>query len=101
MSGIWLQYLLVGLLLAWSLLRVLRQLFPNLIRDSQNRLAQGAAKRGWARLGSWLQSGQSGAGCGSGCDSCGSCSTTPVVPDPERPLQLRGSMADPLAKPLK
>ncbi len=87
------QYLLVGLALAWSLLRVTRQLFPGALHAGQNRLAQRAAKRGWQRLGSWLQSGERSAGCGSGCNTCGSCATTAAIA-PERPVQLRGVMAD-------
>lgn len=94
------QYLLVGLVLAWSLLRVARQLFPTPVRNAQNRLAQNVAKHGWTRLGSWLQSGESGAGCGSGCNTCGTCASTPAV-EPERPVQLRGNMADSLGKPAK
>lgn len=93
MSGALVQYLLVSLLLAWSLLRVLRQLFPTQVRNGQNRLAQSVAKQGWLRLGAWLQSGQSGAGCGSGCTACGTCATTPTEVDAARPLQLRGEMA--------
>lgn len=94
MTGAWLQYLLVGLLLAWSLLRMLRQLFPGTVRDVRNRLAQTATRRGWSRLGGRLQSGQSGAGCGSGCDSCGSCSTTSATPteDAQQPVRLRGDI---------
>lgn len=100
MNGALVQYLLVGMLLAWSLLRVARQLFPAFVRNGQNRLAQGVARQGWLRLGAWLQSGQSGAGCGSGCNTCGTCATNPLA-DTTSPVQLRGKMADSLGKPAK
>lgn len=89
------QLFVVGLLLAWSGWRLARQLFPVLTRDAQNRLAQRVARAGWARLGSWLQSGESGAGCGSGCDTCGNC-TTPVAPasTPEASVKLVGKLGE-------
>ena len=66
------QYVLVGALLGWSLWRFLRTLMPTLMR-------------------SWLQSGEAGAGCGSGCNTCGTCATpasaTPA--DTEAPVQWR------------
>ena len=85
------QYVLVGALLCWSLWRFLLSLMPTPIRNLQNRLAQKVAKAGWMRLGSWLQSGEAGAGCGSGCDTCSTCAT----PSPasftvhETPVQWR------------
>ncbi len=85
------QYVLVGALLGWSLWRFLRTLMPTLMRNLQNRLAQAVARAGWLRLGSWLQSGEAGAGCGSGCNTCGTCATpasaTPA--DTEAPVQWR------------
>lgn len=91
MSSI-LQILLVGLLLAWSGWRVLHQLIPTTMRNVQNRLAQRATRQGWTRLGEWLQSGESGAGCGDGCSTCGSCAT-PVEPvDVEQPVRLKGEL---------
>lgn len=85
------QYVLVGALLSWSLWRFLRTLMPTLMRNLQNRLAQVVAKAGWLKLGSWLQSGEAGAGCGSGCNTCGTCakpaSDAPV--DTEAPVQWR------------
>ncbi|MEK6788949.1 MAG: DUF6587 family protein [Pseudomonadota bacterium] len=85
------QYGLVGALLGWSLWRFLRTLMPSLMRNLQNRLAQVVAKAGWLRLGSWLQSGEAGAGCGSGCNTCGTCaspaSATPAKA--EAPVQWR------------
>jgi len=69
------QHALVAALMTWSLWRFLRALVPSLMRNLQNRLAQTVSKAGWPRLGSWMQSGEAGAGCGSGCNTCGSCST--------------------------
>lgn len=85
------QYGLVGALLGWSLWRFLRTLMPSLMRNLQNRLAQVVAKAGWLRLGSWLQSGEAGAGCGSGCNTCGTCaSPAPATPaETEAPVQWR------------
>ena len=51
MSDIWWQYLVVAVLVAWSLLRLWRQLAPR--RTPAD------------------------AGCGSGCSRCGGCSPTP------------------------
>ncbi|MES3039794.1 MAG: DUF6587 family protein [Pseudomonadota bacterium] len=85
------QNVLVGALLSWSLWRFLRTLMPTLMRNLQNRLAQAVAKAGWLKLGSWLQSGEAGAGCGSGCNACGTCATpasaTPA--ETEAPVQWR------------
>lgn len=85
------QYVLVGALLSWSLWRFLRTLMPTLMRNLQNRLAQVVAKAGWLRLGSWLQSGEAGAGCGSGCNTCGTCATpaSDAPADTEAPVQWR------------
>lgn len=82
------QYVLVGVLLCWSLWRFLCSLMPTLMRNAQNRLAQAVAKAGWPSLASKLQSGVAGAGCGSGCNTCGSCANT--VADKEAPVQWRG-----------
>lgn len=85
------QNVLVGALLSWSLWRFLRTLMPTLMRNLQNRLAQAVAKTGWLKLGSWLQSGEAGAGCGSGCNTCGTCATpTSATPaETEAPVQWR------------
>ncbi len=85
------QYVLVGALLGWSLWRFLRTLMPTLMRNMQNRVAQTVAKAGWLKLGSWLQSGEAGAGCGSGCNACGTCATpAPAAPDQtEAPVKWR------------
>jgi len=68
MTGTALQYLLVGLLLAWSLWRVARQFMPKPRRGDGD--------------------------CGSGCDSCGSCAPTTPPPDTGKAVGLRGKMAD-------
>lgn len=93
-----LQLIPVGLLLVWSSWRLLRHLFPVWSRDVQNRLAQRVTRSGWARLGRWLQSGESGAGCGDGCDTCGNCATpvTTASSDPaaEQGVKLVGKMGE-------
>ena len=87
-----LQWGLVSLVLAWSLLQLVRKLLPGTSRAWQGRLADAAARRGWARFGRWLQPAGGGAGCdsgcGSGCDSCGdsgSPSDAPATPVQWRP----------------
>ena len=89
------QLVPVGLLLAWSSWRLLRHLFPVVMRNAQNRLAQRITRAGWARLGRWLQSGESGAGCGDGCDTCGNCAT-PAMPAAatEQDVKLVGKLGE-------
>lgn len=59
-AGLLVQWLIVSGLLAWSLWRILRVFMP-------------------------AATGQAG-GCGSGCNTCGSCSANPK---PEQPVQWR------------
>ncbi|MEL0027559.1 MAG: DUF6587 family protein [Perlucidibaca sp.] len=100
MTSLALQYLLVGLLLAWSLSRVLGQLFPQLAGKLRTPLAQAASRQGWTRLGRLLQPAQRNQGCDSGCDSCGSCSTTTDAGS--QPLSLRGKLEkDNLGRPAR
>ena len=56
MSTVWWQYLVVAILVGWSLFRLGRQLLPH-------------------RVGA---SGRSG-GCDSGCGSCKGCGTAPAI----------------------
>jgi len=83
------QNFLVGALLSWSLWRFLRTLMPTLMRNLQNRLAQTVSKAGWPKLGNWMQSGEAGAGCGSGCSTCGSCTTPAIKPVDEPPSAVQ------------
>lgn len=60
----------------------------------QNSLAQALVKRGYQRLGSWMQSGSTDAGCGSGCASCNSCAPASKVEpaaDVSTPVRWRNS----------
>ena len=85
----WLQWLIIAPLLLWSAWRVAKQLAPRSTASGQNRLAQYLVKHGHARLGSWLQSGSTEAGCGSGCASCNNCAPTPPAASPESSAPVR------------
>ncbi|MGH8491846.1 MAG: DUF6587 family protein [Moraxellaceae bacterium] len=72
------QWLVVVLLMAWSLSFTLRRFLPAVL---QQALATAAEARGWSRLAVRLQP-VAKAGCDSGCSSCSpSCSSqaTPAV----------------------
>ncbi len=83
-----LQWLVIAPLMLWSTWRVAKQFAPRSIAAMQNRIAQVLVKRGYQRLGSWMQSGSTDAGCGSGCSSCNACGpSTPEIKD--TPVQWR------------
>ena len=78
------QELMVGLMVAWSLWRVLRRYAPQLMYRVQNALANLVRKIGWLRLAVWLTPiVPVAAGCGSGCDGCG----TSAAPSPNSSLK--------------
>lgn len=81
-----LQWLIIAPLLLWSIWRVAKQFAPRSMASRQNRLAQYAVQHGYVRLGSWLHSGSTEAGCGSGCASCNNC-----APEPSAPVRWRDS----------
>lgn len=92
------QELIVGLLVVWSLWRVLRRYAPQVMYRVQNALANLVRKIGWSRLAVWLiPVVPVTAGCGSGCSdcapSCASHAATPasIEPSPSeaRPVQWR------------
>ena len=96
------QELMVGLLVAWSLWRVLRRFAPQLMYRVQNALANLVRKIGWSRLAVWLTPvAPVMAGCGTGCDGCtsgsapntaSSCVSHPAVEvntDQAAPVQWR------------
>lgn len=86
----WLQWLIIAPLLLWSAWRVAKQLAPRAMASSQNRLAQGLVKQGYARLGRLMQSGSTEAGCGSGCARCNHCA--PSAPtEASTPVRWRDS----------
>ena len=73
------QELIVLMLVVWSLWRVLRRYAPQLMYRVQNALATLVKQIGWARLSAWLTPVVPvAAGCGSGCDGCG----TSAAPSP-------------------
>lgn len=82
-----LQWLVVGILLLWSLNVALRRWTGPL----QQRLAQALAARGWTRIAGWLAPVLSTAACDSGCSdcrgACGSESSTPAATP--QPVQWR------------
>ena len=83
-----LQWLVIAPLMLWSTWRVAKQFAPRSIAAMQNRIAQALVKRGYPKVGSWMQSGSTDAGCGSGCSSCNACGpSTPEIKD--TPVQWR------------
>jgi hypothetical protein len=74
-----LQWLVIAPLLLWSAWRVAKQFAPRSMATVQNRFAQALVKRGYQRVGGWMQSGSTDAGCGSGCASCNSCAPSPAA----------------------
>lgn len=85
-----LQWLVIALLLGWSLFTVLRRVFATPLRHAQERLAAQAGAHGWPRLARWLQPAASAGGCGSGCSTCGDCASAPATPA-EQPVTLKPS----------
>jgi hypothetical protein len=76
-----LQWLVIAPLMLWSTWRVAKQFAPRSIAAMQNRIAQALVKRGYPRVGSWMQSGSTDAGC----NACGP--STPEIKD--TPVQWR------------
>ena len=78
LSGNVLQLLIMAGLLSWSLFFMLKRIAPNLMRNQQYQLAAGFNARGWKKLAQWLQPAiVTSGGCGSGCNTCGSCPSNP------------------------
>ncbi len=92
--GLWVQYLVVGLLVLASLLYALRKLAPQLtsrwLATASIRLNQ-PQRAGWVRaLGRRLQPAQASGHCGDGCDTCGSCGPKPPASaNQAMPLEFR------------
>lgn len=81
------QGLIVGALLTWSVVFVLRRFLPAIWREDMAAFLQ---RRGWARLSLWLAP-SAAAGCDSGCASCSpSCSSQTSVAAVQ-PVQWRSS----------
>lgn len=76
------QELIVGLLVAWSVWRVLRRFAAQPLYRGQLRLANLVKQVGWLGLAAWLTPvAPTAAGCGSGCDGCASGSAANAVPN--------------------
>jgi len=73
-----LQILIMAGLLGWSLFFMFRRIAPNFVRSQQQQLATSLNTHGWKKLALWLEPAMStGGGCGSGCNTCGSCPSNP------------------------
>jgi hypothetical protein len=87
------QGLIIAGLLGWSLFFMLRRVAPNLVRNQQYQLANTLSRHGWPKLARWLEPTLSvGGGCGSGCNTCGSCASNPnQTPEPsvQQPVQWK------------
>jgi hypothetical protein len=67
------QYLIVGLIVAAAALYAVVKYLPKAWRERLvHRLSDGSGK---GRIVKWLGTDSS---CGSGCDTCGTCETTPL-----------------------
>lgn len=78
MIGYLLQGLIMAALLGWSVFFMLRRIAPKFIANQQRQLANAFNVQGWPRLAQWLEPAIStGGGCGSGCNTCGSCAANP------------------------
>lgn len=76
-------------LLGWSLFFMLKRIAPNLVRNQQYQLANAFNTHGWKKLAKWLEPTiSSGGGCGSGCNTCGSCASNPNKAA-EQPVQWK------------
>lgn len=82
------QWLIVGAVLTWSVVFMLRRFLPAIWRED---MAVWLHRRGWTRLSAWLAP-AAAAGCGNGCSSCSpSCSSQSSAPAAAQPVQWRGS----------
>lgn len=88
-----LQWLVVGLLLAWSATVMLARFFPGPAAALRERLAARAEARGQVRLAAYLRPAAASGGCDSGCSSCATGCGTPATPLPAKdsatPVQWR------------
>lgn len=76
--GNMIQVLVMAGLLGWSVLFMLKRIAPNFVRNRQYQLATACNTRGWKKIALWLEPAlRVDGGCGSGCNSCGSCPANP------------------------
>lgn len=83
-----LQWLVVGLIVGWSLQLSLRRLLPSVSRQLQAGLARRLEAAGAGRLAARLQAAPVAAACDSGCSGCDTAcgKTAPVT---EKPVAWR------------
>ena len=90
--SLFLQYLVIGLMVLGSLMFMLRKFVPQFGLRWQMAWAAGLGKPSHPAivraLGRWMQPAQGEGGCGSGCNTCNSCSAGQNEPtsSSERPL---------------
>lgn len=82
------QVLVMAGLLGWSLFFMLRRIAPKLVSNQQYQLANAFNTRGWTKIAQWLEPAISTSGCGSGCNTCGSCPSNPNK-NAEQPVQWK------------
>ena len=89
----WWQYTLLAIILAASIIQVLRKVAPKLVARVQAGLAAMLDKPGRAqplrRLGAWLRPAQASGDCGDGCSTCGACGSAD-----DRPAMTPPSVSD-------
>lgn len=79
------QFLIVLLIVGWSLVVTLRRFVPTAM---QQRLANWLQVKGWFKLGGVIAPAASSGGCGGGCTSC-QTGCTPVAAENEQVVQWR------------
>jgi hypothetical protein len=89
------QYAVIALLVALSVLYTFRKLAPQLVTRWQATAAASLVQpehgRAVQALGRWLRPAQATGNCGDGCGTCGSCGTSPPAAgrSEEQPLEFR------------
>ncbi len=74
------QTLILSGILLWSVIFVVRKYAPAWMNRQQTALAQYSKRQGLHRLAHWLEPALIPAsGCGSGCNTCGSCPMNPAA----------------------
>ncbi|MNR76061.1 hypothetical protein D3C72_67160 [compost metagenome] len=88
------QDLIIGALVFFSALYILRRLLPKWMRARQTALAnmldQPSRPYVLRKLGSFMMPGESaGGGCGSGCSTCSTCESNPEAEPEVKPLEFQ------------
>lgn len=89
-----LQDVIIGAIVFFSALYVLRKLMPKWMRARQQALATILSKPArpylLRSLGAFLMPGESsGGGCGSGCSTCSTCESNPEAEPEAKPLEFQ------------